>query len=88
MTEYAIPIGELIARSSYPLGISGLATDELRIAFLQSTAPLCSDVQRLIWHEVLHCSQPIEPPSTPRKCPTYSRLSSVSLPRNLFQVKS
>jgi len=61
-----------------------LVTDELRIAFLQSTEPLCPDVQRLIWHEVLHCTQPIDPPATPRKCPAYSRLPSVSLPRNLF----
>lgn len=63
-----------------------LVTDELRIAFFQATQPLCADVQRLIWHELLYCTQPIDPPSAPIKCPKYSRLSSASLPRrNLFK---
>jgi len=65
-----------------------LATDELRLAFLQSTEPLCPDVQRLIWDEVIYCTQPTEPPSKPRKCPTYSRLSGTSLPRNLIHTLS
>jgi hypothetical protein len=63
-----------------------LVTDEYRIAFLQATEALCPDIQRLIWHEVLYCTQPIDPPPTPRKCPTYSRLSSASLPRNLLSL--
>ncbi len=61
-----------------------LVTDEYRITFIKATEALCPDVQRLIWHEVLYCTQPIEPPSTPRKCPAYSRLSDASLPRNLL----
>ena len=88
MSEYVIPINGIFAHSLYPLGIPGLATDELRIAFLQATAPLCPDVQRKIWEEVLYCTVPIEPPPAPRKkCSiTYER-SSVSLPKNLFDPK-
>ena len=66
MTDYTIPIGELFVHSSVPLGIPGLATDELRIAFLQATEPLCPDVQRKIWEEVLYCTTPIEPPPAPQ----------------------
>ncbi len=40
MSEYTIPINDLFVRSSVPLGIPGLATDELRIAFIQATAPV------------------------------------------------
>jgi hypothetical protein len=62
-----------------------LVTDELRIAFCQATGPLCNDVQRIIWEEVVHCTVPIEPPPTPKKCKIlYTRLP-ISLPRNLFQ---
>jgi hypothetical protein len=88
MSEYVIPINGIFAHSLYPLGIPGLATDELRIAFLQATAPLCPDVQRKIWEEVLYCTVPIEPPPAPKKkCSiTYER-SSVSLPKNLFDPK-
>lgn len=88
MSEYVIPINGIFAHSLYPLGIPGLATDELRIAFLQATAPLCPDVQRKIWEEVLYCTVPIEPPPVPKKkCSiTYER-SSVSLPKNLFDPK-
>ena len=85
MSEYTIPINDLFVRSSVPLGIPGLATDELRIAFIQATSPLCPDVQRKIWEEVLYCTTSIDPPSTPKKCRSvsYDRLST-SLPRNLF----
>jgi len=85
MSEYTIPINDLFVRSSVPLGIPGLATDELRIAFIQATTPLCPDVQRKIWEEVLYCTKPIDPPPTPKKCRSvsYDRLST-SLPRNLF----
>ncbi len=88
MSEYVIPINGIFAHSLYPLGIPGLATDELRITFLQATAPLCPDVQRKIWEEVLYCTVPIEPPPAPKKkCSiTYER-SSVSLPKNLFDPK-
>ena len=69
MKEYSIP----------------LVTDELRIAFCQSTAPLCPDVQRIIWEEVIHCTQPIEAPGAPKKCRiSYKRLPH-SLPQNLFK---
>lgn len=61
-----------------------LVTDELRIAFCQSTAPLCADVQRIIWEEFIHCTQPIDAPPAPKKCKvSYTRLP-VSLPRKLF----
>lgn len=60
---------------------------EFAIAFLQATAPLCPDVQRLIWKEVLHTPHKIEPPPAPRKCPVYSRLSGASLPPDLFRNK-
>ena len=63
-----------------------VVTDEYRITFLQATQPLCPDVQRIIWEEVLYCTQPIDPPPTPRKCPVYSRLSSASLPRDLLPL--
>ena len=88
MNEYIIPVNDLFVRSLYPLGIPGLATDELRIAFLQATEPLCPDVQRKIWEEVLYCTVPIErPPAPKKKCSiTYER-SSVSLPKNLFDPK-
>ena len=88
MSEYIIPVNGLFAHSLYPLGIPGLATDELRIAFLQATEPLCPDVQRKIWKEVLYCTTPIEPPPTPQKCRSVSyNRSSISLPRNLFERK-
>ena len=86
MTEYIVPINDLFVHSSVPLGISGLATDNLRIAFLQATAPLCPDVQRKIWEEVLYCTHPIEPPPAPKKCNISYTRSSTSLPRNLFGV--
>ena len=62
-----------------------VVTDDLRIAFCQATAPLCSDVQRIIWEEVLYCTQPIEPPPTPKKCNISYTRSPISLPRNLFK---
>lgn len=42
-------------------------TDELSLIFCQVTRDLCPDVQRLIWEEVLYCSQPTEAPPAPRK---------------------
>jgi hypothetical protein len=85
MTDYVLPIYELFVHSSVPLGIPGLATDDLRIAFLQATSPLCPDVQRKIWEEVIYCTKPIEPPPAPKKCRSvsYTR-SQISLPLNLF----
>ena len=89
MSEYVLPLHELFVRSTTPLGISGLATDDLRIAFLQATNPLCPDVQRKIWEEVIHCTTPIEPPPAPIKCGSISYVrSSISLPRDLFNVKN
>ena len=60
---------------------------EFAIAFLQATAPLCPDIQRLIWKEVLHAPHKLTPPPAPRKCPIYSSSSTMSLPRDLFQSK-
>jgi len=60
---------------------------EFAIAFLQATAPLCPDVQRRIWEEVLHTPHTLVPPPAPRKWPVYSSSSMRSLPRDLFQSK-
>jgi hypothetical protein len=89
MKEFVIPVNNLFIKSSKPLGIPGLATDELRITFLQATAPLCPDVQRKIWEEVLYCTVPVNPPPTPKnKCSViYDRLSTHSIPRKLFSHK-
>ena len=89
MSEYVLPINELFVHSSVPLGIPGLATDDLRLAFLQATNPLCPDVQRKIWEEILYCTAPIEPPPAPIKCRSisYDRLST-SLPRKIFNEKN
>lgn len=40
-----------------------LITDEQRIAFLQSTDSLCSDVQRIIWDMYLKTFEPETPPA-------------------------
>lgn len=88
MTEYILPINDLFVHSSVPLGIPGLATDDLRITFLQATSPLCPDVQRKIWEEVIYCTKPIEPPPAPKKCTVSYTRSSISLPRNLFSKKN
>jgi hypothetical protein len=61
---------------------------EFATAFLQATAPLCPDIQRRIWKEVLHNPYPIDPPPAPRKWPVYSRISTTQLlcpPRKLFE---
>lgn len=85
MPTHVIPLKGLFVHSNSQLGIPGLATDELRIAFLQATASLCPDVQRKIWEEVIYCTEPIEPPPTPQKCSkiSYTRYSA-SLPQNLL----
>ena len=89
MSKHILPINELFVHSSVPLGIPGLATDELRIAFLRATDSLCPDVQRKIWEEVIYCTIPIEPPPTPQKCRSVSyNRSSISLPRNMFSAKN
>lgn len=89
MSKYILPINELFVHSSVPLGIPGLATDELRIAFLQATDSLCPDVQRKIWEEVIYCTIPVEPPPAPQKCRSVSyNRSSISLPQNIFSVKN
>lgn len=86
MTDYVIPIHDLHVHSDRSFdGIPGVASDNLRIAFLQATSPLCRDVQELIWKEVLYCTVPIEPPPTPKKCSvSYTHLQT-SLPRNLLK---
>ena len=86
MSEYVVPLNSTFVYSEKPLGIPGLASDELRIAFLQATSPLCPDVQRKIWEEVLYCTVPIEPPPAPKKCPSISYVrSSMYLPRNILK---
>lgn len=65
-----------------------VTTDDFRIAFCQVTKPLCTDVQQIIWKEVLYCTEPIEPPPTPvKKCPIIYDPFSISLPKNLFHPK-
>jgi hypothetical protein len=86
MSEYILPINDLFVHSTVPLGIPGLATDTLRIAFCQATAPLCPDVQRKIWEEVLYCTTPTEPPPPPKKCNISYTRSPTSLPRDLFKA--
>ena len=77
MPNHIIPVGTLFAYASKPLGIPGVATDELKISFLQATAPLPRDIQELIWKEVLYCTVPVEAPPTPEKCSvSYTRLST------------
>jgi len=61
-----------------------LRTDELSLAFCQVTEPLCPDIQRLIWHEVLYCTVPIEAPPRPEKRPLYSARST----RPLYSTRS
>ena len=88
MTEYVVPIHDLHVHSNRPFnGISGVASDDLRIAFLQATSPLCRDVQELIWKEVLYCTVPVEPPPAPKKCSPYYRVSTISLPQNQYKPK-
>ena len=65
-----------------------LYTDEFALAFCQATAPLCPDVQRLIWREVISPPKLKTPPPAPKKCPKYLRTCSVSLPRDLFGNKN
>ena len=62
-----------------------VVTDEFRISFLKATEPLCADVQRIIWEEVLYCTQPIEPPPAPKKCNISYTRSPISLPLDLFK---
>ena len=62
-----------------------LVTDDFRIAFCQATEPLCSDVQRIIWKNLVYQNIELEPPPTPIKCRIrYSRVSGSSLPRSLL----
>jgi hypothetical protein len=66
-----------------------LVTHEYTLAFLQATEPLCSDVQRIIWHKILYDEdrELITPPAPIKKekCfPIYYRTSGSCLPRNLF----
>jgi len=44
-----------------------LYTHEFATAFFQATQPLCSDVQRIIWKQVLS-SIPEAPPAPVKKC--------------------
>jgi hypothetical protein len=88
MSTYVIPIHDLYVHSGKSFdGIPGVASDTLKIAFLQATAPLCRDVQELIWKEILYCTAPIDPPPTPKKCPPYYRVSTLSLPRDLYKPR-
>jgi len=83
LREHVIPIRNLFLQSRKYLGISGLATDRLRFAFLKATEPLCPDIQRKIWQEVLYCTEPICPPA-PKKCSAASYgPSSGLIPRRL-----
>jgi hypothetical protein len=88
MSTYVLPIHDYHVHSERPFnGIPGVASDNLKIAFLQATSPLCRDVQELIWKEVLYCTVPIEPPPAPKKCPLYYRASTLSLPKDLYKPR-
>ena len=50
-------------------------THEQALTFCLATAPLCPDVQRLIWKEVLREEIPNTPPPTPRKNDKSSKIS-------------
>ena len=64
-----------------------LVTDELRLAFCKATEPLCPDVQRLIWENLLYKDIELEPPPAPQKCRiTYSRVSGSCLPRSMLEL--
>jgi len=47
--------------------VNSLYTHEFATAFLQATRPLCPDVQRIIWEQVL-VDTPITPPTPVKKC--------------------
>jgi hypothetical protein len=49
-----------------------LVTYDLKLAFVQSTRQLPSDIQQIIWSKVLQMSPPSTPPPTPRKPPMMS----------------
>ncbi|ALI95350.1 hypothetical protein AP053_gp195 [Ostreococcus mediterraneus virus 1] len=62
-----------------------LVTDDFRIAFCQATESLCSDVQRIIWKNLIYQNIELDPPPAPKKCRIkYSRVFGSSLPRNLL----
>jgi len=62
-----------------------LVTNEFRVTFFRATEPLCPDVQRIIWKNLLYDNIELKPPNAPEKCRIkYSRVSGSSLPRQLF----
>jgi len=65
-----------------------LVTDELRIAFCQATAPLCNDVQRIIWEEVVHCTVPIEAPPAPKNAKYYTLDCRFLYPETCFIIEA
>lgn len=71
LREHVIPFKDMFLQSRMYLGIPGVATDDLRFAFLRATEALCPDIQRKIWEEVLYCTEPICPPA-PKKCSAVS----------------
>lgn len=71
LREHVIPVNNMFLQSRTYLGIPGVATDELRLAFLRVTEALCPDIQRKIWEEVLYCTEPICP-QAPKKCSAVS----------------
>ena len=49
------------------LGIPGLSTDEMRIAFLSVTSSLPVEIQQKIWQDIAYHCVPSDPPPTPKK---------------------
>lgn len=49
------------------MGIPGLSTDEMRIAFLSATSSLPVEIQQKIWQEVAYHGVISDPPPTPKK---------------------
>ena len=65
-----------------------LVTDDFRIAFCSATSPLCSDIKHIIWKKLLYEDIEYVIPPAPqkwKKSPIYSRTSSATLPRDLFE---
>jgi hypothetical protein len=55
-----------------------LLTDDYKLAFCQATNGLCTDVQRLIWEEVI-VTEPVCPPAPKKLSRMYLHLKNRSV---------
>jgi hypothetical protein len=65
LTILSLPKPKPIAMADY----IPLVSDDYKLAFVQSTNKLPSDIQQIIWSKVLEVPPPTTPPPTPRKPP-------------------